>query len=100
VTLCIVESDAIYILVVKFRNTAWPPPPQLSLHRRAALGQAIQTEHGPYIAERTQKAVYIVRCLWLALLKNKYYKYIYLCEKLLYFVSECRCEHHNEPVPS
>jgi hypothetical protein len=26
--------------------------------------QAIQTEHGPYIAERSQKAVYIVRCLW------------------------------------
>jgi hypothetical protein len=26
--------------------------------------QAIQTEHGSYIAERTQKAVYIVRCLW------------------------------------
>jgi hypothetical protein len=26
--------------------------------------QAIQTEHGPYIAERTQKAVYFVRCLW------------------------------------
>jgi hypothetical protein len=25
--------------------------------------QAIQKEHGPYIAERTQKAVYIVRCL-------------------------------------
>jgi hypothetical protein len=25
--------------------------------------QAIQTELGPYIAERTQKAVYIVRCL-------------------------------------
>jgi hypothetical protein len=25
--------------------------------------QAIQTEHGPYMAERTQKAVYIVRCL-------------------------------------
>jgi hypothetical protein len=23
-------------------------------------------EHGPYIAERTQKAVYIVRCLWLS----------------------------------
>jgi hypothetical protein len=22
-------------------------------------------EHGQYIAERTQKAVYIVRCLWL-----------------------------------
>jgi hypothetical protein len=28
--------------------------------------QAIQTEHGPYIAERNQKAVYIVRCLWAA----------------------------------
>jgi hypothetical protein len=27
--------------------------------------RAIQTEHGPYIAERTQKAVYIVRYLWL-----------------------------------
>jgi hypothetical protein len=26
--------------------------------------QAIQTEHGTYIAERTQKAIYIVRCLW------------------------------------
>jgi hypothetical protein len=26
--------------------------------------QAIQTEHGPYIAERTQKAVYIVKYLW------------------------------------
>jgi hypothetical protein len=26
--------------------------------------QAIQTEHDPYVAERTQKAVYIVRCLW------------------------------------
>jgi hypothetical protein len=39
-------------MVVKFRNTTWPPPPQ-----------AIQTEHGPYIVERTQKAVYIMRCL-------------------------------------
>jgi hypothetical protein len=27
--------------------------------------QAIQTEHGPYIAERTPKEVYIVICLWL-----------------------------------
>jgi hypothetical protein len=26
--------------------------------------QAFQMEHGPYIAERTQNAVYIVRCLW------------------------------------
>jgi hypothetical protein len=26
--------------------------------------QAIQTEHGLYIAIRAQKAVYTVRCLW------------------------------------
>jgi hypothetical protein len=35
--LCIVDSAAIYIMVVKFRNTICPPPPQLSLHMRAAL---------------------------------------------------------------
>jgi hypothetical protein len=52
-------------MVVKFRNTISPPPPQLSLHKRAALS-TIQTEHGPYIAEQTQKAVYIVICLCLA----------------------------------
>jgi hypothetical protein len=39
------------------------------LHRSSPLigglrCQAIQTEHGLYIAERTQKAVFIVRCLW------------------------------------
>jgi hypothetical protein len=37
VTSCIVDSAAIYIMVVKFRNTIWPPSPQLSLHRRATL---------------------------------------------------------------
>jgi hypothetical protein len=37
-----------------------PPPPQLALHRRAALCQAIQMEHGPHIAERIQKAVSIL----------------------------------------
>jgi hypothetical protein len=26
--------------------------------------QAIQTEHGSYIAERTKKSVYFVKCLW------------------------------------
>jgi hypothetical protein len=39
------------------------------LHRsspfiRGLRCQAIQMEHGPYITERIQKAVYIVRCLW------------------------------------
>jgi hypothetical protein len=43
-------------MVVKF---TWPPPPPLSLHIGELRCQAIQIEHGPYIAERTQKAVYI-----------------------------------------
>jgi hypothetical protein len=56
VTLCIVDSAAIYIMVVKFRNTICP------LHRSSPfIGGlrclAIQTEQGPYIEERTQKAV-------------------------------------------
>jgi hypothetical protein len=53
----------IYIMVVKFRNTIWPPPPQLSLHRRVALSSSSNGTPS-YIAERTQNAVYIVRCLW------------------------------------
>jgi hypothetical protein len=61
VTSCIVDSTAIYIMVVKFRNTIWPPPPQLSLHRRAALSRNSNGTRS-YIAERTQNAVYIVRC--------------------------------------
>jgi hypothetical protein len=44
-------------MVVKFRNTILLPPPQLSLHWRAALSSNSN-------AERTQKVVYIVRCLW------------------------------------
>jgi hypothetical protein len=57
------HSTAIYIMVVKFRNTIWPPPPQLSLHRRAALSSYSNGTRS-YIAERTQNAVFIVRCLW------------------------------------
>jgi hypothetical protein len=52
---CIVDSAATYIMVVKFRNTIWPPPSQFSVHIGELRRQAIQTEHGPYIAERTQK---------------------------------------------
>jgi hypothetical protein len=62
-TACIVDSAAIYIMVVKFRNTICPPQPQLSLHRRAALSSYSNGTRS-YIAERTQSAVYIVRCLW------------------------------------
>jgi hypothetical protein len=57
------HSAAIYIMVVKFRNTIWPPPPQLSLHRRAALSSNSNGTRS-FIAERTQNPVYIVRCLW------------------------------------
>jgi hypothetical protein len=59
------HSSAIDIMVVKFRNVLFGPPPPCSSPFIGVLRcQAIQTEHGPYIAERTQKAVYIVRCLW------------------------------------
>jgi hypothetical protein len=63
VTSCIVDSAAIYIMVVKIRNTICPPQPQLSLHRRAALSSDSNGTRS-YIAERTQSEVYIVRCLW------------------------------------
>jgi hypothetical protein len=60
----IVDSAAIYIMVVKFRNTISPLPPQLSLHRRAALSSNSNGTWSVY-SRRTQKAVYIVICLWL-----------------------------------
>jgi hypothetical protein len=34
---CTIDSALLYIMVARNRNTIWPPPPQLSLHRRAAL---------------------------------------------------------------
>jgi hypothetical protein len=39
-------------MVVKFRNTTWPPPPQLSLQRRAALSSNSNGTRS-YIAERS-----------------------------------------------
>jgi hypothetical protein len=50
---CIVDNAAIYIMVVKFRNTTWPPPPQFSLHRRAALSSHSYGTRS-YIADRTK----------------------------------------------
>jgi hypothetical protein len=40
-------------MVVKFINTIWPPPPQLFLHRRAALSSNSNGTRS-YVAERTQ----------------------------------------------
>jgi hypothetical protein len=50
-------------MVVKLR-TLFAPLHRSSPFIRELRFQAIQTEHGPYITERTQKVVYIVRCLW------------------------------------
>jgi hypothetical protein len=55
-------------MVVKYRNTICICPlHRISPFKGGLHRQAIQTEHGPYtvcIAERTQKAVCIVKCLW------------------------------------
>jgi hypothetical protein len=59
--LFIVDSAAIYIIEAKFRNVMCPHRSSPFIGRLRC--QAIQTEHGPYIAERSQKAVYIARCL-------------------------------------
>jgi hypothetical protein len=72
VTSCIVDSAAIYIIW-------WYGDLEIlfgPLHRSSPfIGelrcQAIQMEPSPYIAERTQKAVYIVRCLWFGLGNGK-----------------------------
>jgi hypothetical protein len=50
-------------MVVKFKNTICPPPPLLSLHRRAVLSSNSNGTLSVNIAERTQKAVYIVTML-------------------------------------
>jgi hypothetical protein len=34
---CTIDSALLYIMVARNRNTIWPPPPQHSLRRRAAL---------------------------------------------------------------
>jgi hypothetical protein len=51
-----------------YKYYIFPPPPQLSLHIGGLCCQAIQMEHGLYIAKRTQKAVYIVRFYGYAIL--------------------------------
>jgi hypothetical protein len=62
-----VLSTAIYNMVAKYRNTVlFAPLHRSSLFIGGLRCQAIQTEHGPYIVERTHKAVYIVRCLCLS----------------------------------
>jgi hypothetical protein len=51
-------------MMVKFRNiTVFAPLHRSSPFIGGQRCQAIQTEQGPYVTERTPKAVYIVRCL-------------------------------------
>jgi hypothetical protein len=58
VTSCIVDSAATYIMVVKFINTIWPPPPQLSLHRRAALSSNSNGTRSVYSRENPKSSLY------------------------------------------
>jgi hypothetical protein len=47
----------------KYLISIWPPPPQLFLHRKAALSSNSNGTRSIYSRENP-KAVYIVRCLW------------------------------------
>jgi hypothetical protein len=58
VTSCIVDSAATYIMVVKFRNTGWPPPPQLSLYRRTALSSNSNGTRSVYNRENPKSSLY------------------------------------------
>jgi hypothetical protein len=54
----IVDSAAIYIMVAKFRNTICPPPPQLSLHRRAALSSNSNGTRSVNSRENPKRSLY------------------------------------------
>jgi hypothetical protein len=55
---CLVDSAAIYIMVVKFRTTIGPPPPQLSLHRRAALSSNSNGTRSVYSRKNPKSSLY------------------------------------------
>jgi hypothetical protein len=58
VTSLFVDSAAIYIMVVKFRNTICPPPPQPSLHRRAALSSNSKGTRSVYSRKNPKSSLY------------------------------------------
>jgi hypothetical protein len=62
VTSCIVDNAAIYIMVVKCRNTICPPPPQVSLYRRAALSSNSNGTRSEYSRKNPKSSLYW-RCL-------------------------------------
>jgi hypothetical protein len=69
---CIVDSAAIYIMVVKFRNTIWPPPPQLSLHRRAALSSNSNGTRSVYSRKNPKNSLYCEMSVVAAVLPYMY----------------------------
>jgi hypothetical protein len=52
------QRGQIYIMVVKFKNTIWPPPPQLSLHRRAALSSISNVTGSLESRENPKRSLY------------------------------------------
>jgi hypothetical protein len=60
---CIVDTAPPFILWWSNLEILFAPLHRSSPFIGGLRCQSIQTEHGLYIAERTQKAVYIVRCL-------------------------------------
>jgi hypothetical protein len=101
VTSCIVDSAPIYTMVVKFRNTIYPTPPQLSLLMKAAPSRYSNGTR-PYVAERIQKAVYIVRYLCTEAvsldhaLRHSLWENIVLLWQLAHEKSEVDCVHNVE----
>jgi hypothetical protein len=61
VTSCIVDSAVIDIMVVEFRNIICLPPPQLSLHRRAALSCNSNGTRSVYSRKNPKSSI---RILW------------------------------------
>jgi hypothetical protein len=72
---CSIDSALLYIMVAGNRNAIWPPPPQLSHHRRAALS-TIQMGHSLHIRERARRGAVLklLSCL-LFLLKFRFAKF-------------------------
>jgi hypothetical protein len=60
VTACIGDSATIYIMVVNFRNSICPRPPQLSLHRRAALSSISNGTRSVYSRKNPKSSLYCV----------------------------------------
>jgi hypothetical protein len=107
---CIVDIGAIYIIVVKFRNTIWPPPPQLSLHRRAALSSNSNGKGAVYSRENPKSSLYCEMSMdWTYVCVQHRdtkvsFRISYLWEQLMllpgevYNISICYCHIYHVPA--